>query len=423
MTQSWWEAVRVYRNPRMLAILAMGFASGLPLALTAGTLQYWLTESGVSLGSIGLFSLVATAYTLKFLWSPVIDRTPLPWLSAWLGQRRAWLIAIELLLAGALVWLGSTDPASDPWRTALVAVVVAFLSASQDIVIDAYRIEVLSPDEQAAGAAATQIGYRIGMIASGAGALAAAEFFGWPRAYYLMAALLGVGVLTALLTPEPTHPTRQGAFFRGAVIEPFREFSSRSGWIVILVFVVLYRLGDALSGNMSMPFYVLLGFSKIEIAGVTKVLGVVASSLGILAGGAFAFRLGTLRALVAAGVIHAVSNLAFVVQAWAGHDVGFLTGTIFVENFTGGLVSAAFVGYLSGLCNSRFTATQYALFSSLTATGRTVLASPAGYLAAAVGWPVFFTLAAFAAVPGILLALWLSRPGVAATRASPASSA
>jgi PAT family beta-lactamase induction signal transducer AmpG len=419
----WREAILVYRNPRLLAIVAMGFASGLPLALTGGTLAAWLTESHVSLATIGLYSLVGFAYSLKFLWSPVLDRVPIPWLSERLGQRRAWLVVIELLLAAAIVALGASDPTSDLWRTALFAAVVAFLSASQDIVIDAYRIELLTAEEQAAGAAATQVGYRIGMIASSALALALAQLLDWPRSYLVMAALLGVGVCTALLTPEPAREPRRGPFLREAVVEPFLEFASRPRWLTVLVFVVLFRLGDALSGNMSMPFYVLLGFTKLEIAGVAKVFGPVATTLGIIAGGAFAFRLGTMRALVVAGLIHAASNLAFVLQAWAGHNVSFLAVTIFVENFTGGLVSAAFVGYLSNLCDLRFTATQYALLSSLSATGRTLLASPAGFLAAGLGWPVFFTFAAVAALPGIALAVALTRGAGATERASDPSAA
>jgi PAT family beta-lactamase induction signal transducer AmpG len=404
---AWREALAVYRNPRQLAILAMGFASGLPLALTGATLQIWLTESGVSLTDVGLFALVGFSYSLKFLWSPVLDRIPLPWLSAKLGQRRSWLIAIALLLAAAIAALGRADPVVDPWRTALLAALVAFLSASQDIVIDAYRIELLDKEEQAAGAASTQWGYRFGIIASSAGALMLAEAFGWPRTYLVMASLIGVGVVAALVSPEPPHPTVRGSFLRVAVVEPFREFISRPGSLVVLAFIVLYRLGDALSGGMANPFYVKIGFTKPEIASVVKVLGVVATMVGIAAGGAFAYRFGVARALVAAGVIHAAGNLAFILQAYVGHDVRVLGLTIFVENFTGGLVSAAFVGYLSTLCHPAFTATQFALFTSLTAVGRTLFASGAGWLAERLGWPLFFVAAALAALPGIALALWL----------------
>jgi PAT family beta-lactamase induction signal transducer AmpG len=408
----WRGALAVYRNPRQLAILAMGFASGLPLALTGATLQIWLTKSGVSLKDVGLFALVGSAYSLKFLWSPMLDRVSLPWLSARLGQRRSWLIAIGVLLAGAIAALGRTDPAVDPWRTAALAALVAFLSASQDIAIDAYRIELLHEDEQSAGAAVTQWGYRLGIIASGAGALSLAQHFGWSRSYLVMASLIGVGVVTALLSPEPAHPSvREGSLLRNAVVEPFSEFASRPRWLLILVFIVLYRLGDALSGGMASPFYVKLGFSNDEIASVVKIFGVIASMAGIAAGGAFAYRLGVARALVAAGLIHASGNLAFIFQAYAGHDVRVLGLTIFVENFTGGLVSAAFVGYLSTLCHPAFTATQFALFTSLTAVGRTLFASGAGWLAEQLGWPLFFAASAVAALPGIALAIALTSDG------------
>ncbi|HXZ85505.1 MAG TPA: MFS transporter [Myxococcota bacterium] len=417
------RALEVYRNPRQAAILAMGFASGLPLALSGATLSVWLTEAQVSLAAVGAFALVGFSYSLKFLWSPVLDRVALPWLGARLGQRRSWLVALALALAGAIAALGCSDPRVDPWRTALLAALVAFLSASQDIVIDAYRIELLRKEEQAAGAATTQWGYRVGMIVSGAGALALAQRFGWPRSYLAMAALAGVGIATALLAPEPAHPSAREWSLAKAVVEPFREFASRRGWIWILVFVLLYRLGDALSGQMANPFYVRLGFTKDEIASVAKVFGLVASMVGIAAGGAFAYRLGVARALVAAGAIHAAGNLAFVLQALLGHDLRALAFTIFVENFTGGLVSAAFVGYLSTLCHPAFTATQYALLSSLSAVGRTLFASPSGWLADRLGWPLFFAAAALAALPGLALAVALSRASARAAPPSPRASA
>jgi len=403
------DVLGVYGNPRLLAILAMGFASGLPLALTGATLQVWLAEAQVSLTDIGFFALVGTFYTLKFLWSPVLDRVAVPLLTARLGQRRAWLVVIAVLLGAAIAALGASDPAAEPWRTALLAVGVAFLSASQDIVIDAYRIELLSDEEQSAGAAATQWGYRFGMIASGAGALALASAFGWQRSYLAMAALVGVGVVAALASPEPRRPAQQRSFFRGAVVEPFLEFASRPRWLTIVVFIVLYRLGDALVGTMANPFYVKLGFTKLEIASVVKVFGIGATMAGIAAGGGLAYRLGLARSLVVGGLIHALSNFAFVLQAFAGPNVNVLAVTIFVENFTGGLVSAAIVGYLSTLCHPAFTATQYALLSSLAAVPRTILAAGTGWLAEQLGWPLFFSVGALAALPGVALALVLAQ--------------
>jgi MFS transporter, PAT family, beta-lactamase induction signal transducer AmpG len=417
------RALEVYRNPRQLLILAMGFASGLPLALTGATLQVWLTESSVSLIGVGLFALAGFSYTLKFLWSPVLDRVALPGVTDRLGQRRGWLFALSASLAAAITALGYADPHVAPLRTAALAALVAFLSASQDIVIDAYRIELLAEEEQSAGAAVTQWGYRVGMIVSGAGALSLAQHFGWSTSYLAMGALASVGALTAVVASEPAHPHVRAWSVASAVVEPFGEFASRPLWGWIVVFVLLYRLGDALSGQMANPFYVKLGFSKDEIASVAKVFGLVASMVGIAAGGAFAYRLGVARALVAAGAIHAAGNFAFVLQAALGHDLRGLAFTIFVENFTGGLVSAAFVGYLSTLCHPAFTATQYALLSSLSAVGRTVFASSSGWLAEQLGWPLFFSAAALAALPGLALAAALARTSARAALPSPPASA
>jgi PAT family beta-lactamase induction signal transducer AmpG len=421
---AWADTLRLYSRPRMLAIVGMGFASGLPLALTGQTLQIWLAESGVSLASIGLFALVGASYSLKFVWAPVVDRVPLPWLTSRLGQRRGWLVAIGVMLAASIAALGSTDPAVDPWRTALFAALVAFLSASQDIVIDAYRIELLDDDEQGAGAAATQWGYRFGMIASTVVALYVAEYFGWPRMYLAMAALVGVGLVTVALTPEPEHVpsnARPGltGFLRSAVLEPFREFATRPRWLLVLVFIVLFRFGDALAGGMASAFYVQLGFTKIEIANIVKLFGVAATLIGVAAGGVLDHQVGTGRALVVAGVVAALSNFVFVGLAYAGHDLRALTGAVFVENFTSGVVAAAFVAYLSRLCSAEFTATQYALLSSLSATGRTVLASSAGFFAEQLGWPLFFALTALAATPGIALAVYLGRISAPAAPPTP----
>ncbi|HEX6440763.1 MAG TPA: MFS transporter, partial [Stellaceae bacterium] len=303
---NWVEALAVYRRPRLLAILFMGFSSGLPLALTFGTLSYWLAEVGVSLTTIGLFGLVRTSYSLKFLWAPLIDRLPVPLLTARLGRRRSWALAIQLLLALAILALGMTDPRTDPAGTAIAAVIVAFLSASQDIVIDAYRIELLLPEEQGAGAAATQWGYRFGMLASGAGALYAASFGGWQFAYALMAALMLVGMVTVWLTPEPggleepealpgdSAAARAAAWLRRAIVAPFFDMYRRNGGVLLAaigVFIVLFKFGDALAGSMSNPLYVELGFTKVEVATISKVYGVIATLAGVALGGLFVARL------------------------------------------------------------------------------------------------------------------------------------
>jgi PAT family beta-lactamase induction signal transducer AmpG len=418
----WRRVLDAYREPRQLAVLFMGFSSGLPLPLTYGTLSFWLAQVGVSKTAIGLFALVGISYNFKFVWSPLIDRLPLPFLTAKLGRRRSWALFLQVLLALAILGLGFTNPAVDAGKTALLAVIVAFLSASQDIVIDAYRIELLDEDQQGAGAAATQWGYRFGMIASSAGALYAAASGGWQFAYGLMAALMGVGMVTVLLTPEPGGtppliPTEGStahkvvAWLNTAVVAPFGDFFSRKGWIAILLFIVLYKFGDALAGVMANPLYVSLGFTAKEVAAISKVFGVVATLAGLAMGGAAVARWGLFPALLICGVLQNVSTLMYAVLAHTGHDNGMLALSILLENVTGGLGSAAFVAFISKLCSLEFTATQYALLSSLAAVGRTTLASSGGWLADSLGWEPFFVLATFAGAPGLLVLLWLMRGG------------
>jgi PAT family beta-lactamase induction signal transducer AmpG len=421
---NWRGALAVYRQPRLIAVLLMGFSSGLPLALTFGTLSYWLAERGVPLTAIGLFGLVRASYSLKFVWAPLIDRLPIPLVTARLGRRRGWALTIQLLLMLAILALGSTDPKTDPATTALAAVVVAFLSASQDIVIDAYRIELLRPDEQGAGAAATQWGYRFGMLASGAGALYAASFGGWRFAYAVMAGLMLVGMATVWFTPEPggiaaperlagpTGAARLEAWLERAVVAPFRDMFARLGAMplaAIVLFIVLYKFGDALAGSMANPLYVALGFTKVEVATVAKIYGVVATLAGVAAGGLLVARIGVFNALLACGAAQALSNLMYAVQVWAGHDVATLALTIGAENLTGGMASAAFVAYLSGLCNRDFTATQYALLSSLATVGLNVLAASGGYLAQTLGWVPFFVLSTLACLPSLVILVWIMR--------------
>ncbi len=419
---AWLKSLSVYREPRLLAVLFMGFSSGLPLALTFGTLSFWLAEIGVSRTDIGLYALIGISYSFKFLWSPIIDRLPLGALTARLGRRRGWALAIQIPLALAILALGLTEPKLAPWWTAFFAVIVAFLSASQDIVIDAYRIEILKPEEQGAGAAATQWGYRFGMIASSAGALYAAEFGGWHIAYAIMSALMLVGMAAVWFTPEPagsakalaplpgaTSGERAAAWVNGAVIAPFADFMTRPAWIGILIFVVLYKFGDALAGVMANPFYVSMGFSKIEVANISKVFGVAATLAGLAAGGVAVVRMGLYRALFVCGIFQMLSNLMYAIQAMIGHDVWMLTLTIGIENFAGGMGSAAFVAYLSGLCNIAYTATQYALLSSLATVGRTTLSAAGGWLADQLDWVLFFSVTTLAALPGLLMVVWLMR--------------
>jgi PAT family beta-lactamase induction signal transducer AmpG len=413
---SWRAAFDTYRQPRLLAIVFMGFSSGLPLPLTLGTLSFWLAQSGISRTAIGLFALVGISYNFKFLWSPLIDTLPIPVLTGWLGRRRSWALVIQVLLALAIAALGLSDPARDAARTALLAVVVAFLSASQDIVIDAYRIELLKPEEQGAGAAATQWGYRFGLIAAGAGALYAAAFGGWAFAYAVMAALMSVGMITVWLTPEPdvpgaaeTEPSGFLHWLRTAVVEPLADFLTRPLWVEIALFVVLYKFGDALAGVMANPLYVALHFTEGEVASVSKIFGVLMTLVGLSAGGLIVARLGLYPSLLICGVLQNVSTLMYAALALSGHDMTMLALSIAAENVTGGMGSAAFVAYLSRLCNVSFTATQYALLSSLAAVGRTTLSASGGWLVDQVGWVPFFATATVAGVPALVVLLRLMR--------------
>src|SRR5882724_1387005 len=414
-------ALRIYREPRLVAILFMGFASGLPLGLTGATLTFCLSESGVSRTAIGLFALVGFSYNYKFLWSPFIDRVPIPWLTRRLGRRRSWALVLQLLLMLAIALLGRSEPAADLATTALLAVIVAFLSASQDIVIDAYRIELLRPDEQGAGAAATQWGYRFGMLAAGAGAFYVAEFGGWHLAYAVMALLMGGGVATILLTPEPAvilPRVKPGErWLETLLVRPFGDFIERRGWrlaLVVLGFVVLYKLGEAMAGYMASPLYQQLGFGKIEVANIQKIFGVCATLAGVACGGLVVARVGIMKALLVGGVLQMLSNLMYVAQVLAGHDNLMLTASIFTENFTNGMGSAAFVAYLSSLCSPGFTATQYALFSSLATWGSRLSSTPSGWLVDRLDWIPFFLATTVAALPGLVVLLWLMRQRQAA---------
>lgn len=401
---------------KLLIVGLLGLFSGLPLALTASTLTAWLSDAKVDRAAIGLFAAIATPYAFKFLWAPLIDGMRLPIVSR-LGRRRGWLLVSQILLALAIAGMGLTNPALNPWVTALMGVIVATLSATQDIVIDAYRVELLPPEQQGSGAAWVTFGYRIGMLLSGAGALALADAFGWEITYFLMAALMGSAVVLTLLVREPEASTKESlvrehgiaGFIREFVVAPLKDFTTRPYWLAVLAFVVLYKLGDAFMGVMFNPFLLDLGFTKTQIAQVVKLYGLIATILGTFAGGWLVARVGMYRALLLGGFTHMLTNLMLVVQARLGADVGFLTVSISLENFTGGMSTAAFIAYLAALCKLHYTATQYALLSSLAAFGRTWLSTPSGALAEAVGWEIFFTIASFMAVPGLLLLWWLEK--------------
>ena len=434
-SSNWLRSAAVYSDRRVLAILFLGFSSGLPLTLTFGTLSIWLVEEGVSKTAIGIFALVGAPYTFKFLWSPLVDRMTLPYFSKRFGQRRGWALMTQLTLMAAIFALGSVTPSATPALTAFLALLVVFCSASQDIVIDAYRVEILAEHQYGAGAAMIVLGYRIGMLVSGAGALYLSTFFSWHATYAVMAGLMIVGIGTILMNPEPqrlqsresaqldirvaeylaSRPHLRGraarllAWLSSAVVGPFAEFMGRRGWLFVLLFILLYKFGDALAGVMSNPFFLELGFTKIEIANVSKAFGLAATIIGGIIGGMMVSRLGIIKSLIVCGILQMVSNLVFVLQATAGHNLKILVLTIGIENFSGGMGTAAFVAYLSSLCNMAYTATQYALLSSFMAFGRTMLSSGGGWLADNMNWIAFFIVTTIAALPGLVLLVWMIR--------------
>jgi PAT family beta-lactamase induction signal transducer AmpG len=416
----WQRSLAIYGDRRVLLILPLGFASGLPLLLTASTLSAWLATAGISRAAIGAFALVGTPYTFKFLWAPSIDRLPPP---IPCGRRRGWGIAIQAALIVATLAMGWCSPKRDLVLMGGLALIVAFLSASQDIVIDAYRVEILGPDQQGPGAAMIQTGYRIAMLASGAGALMIADRAGWFAAYATMAALLAVGMLVFLIGPEPGIPPevaqniRTGEtgglkhWFATAVIAPFADFMQQPSWPAILIFIVGYKLGEAMAGVMAMPLYVALGYSLSEIAAISKLVGFVATIVGAIAGGVLTVRFGVMRSLMFCGVLQSAGNLFYVLQAVGGHRLDYLALCVAAENLTGAMAGAALVAYLSNLCSPAFTATQYALLSSLAAVGRTLVASSGGVLADRLGWVPFFLLTTVATVPALLLLAWIGWRG------------
>ncbi len=433
--KTWIDASKIYLERRVLVILFLGFSSGLPLLLVFQTLSAWLKESDVSLTMIGWFSLASTAYALKFLWAPLVDKLPLPLLSRYLGQRRGWMIFSQVLIAVSMLGLGAADPAVDLWWTALWAVALAFASSTQDIVVDAYRIESLDEEQLGAGSANYVLGYRLAMLAAGAGALFVADAWGWFQAYAVMAGLMSIGIVTVLLSPEPEHSATNETKAREqkvvafmdrhahlpnllhsamvriyeAVICPFADFMSRPHWWVILLFVALYKYGEALLGVMANPFYLDIGFSKSEIAAVSKGYGLTMTIIGGYIGGVMVARMGIMRALLYAGVLQCLANLAFAAQAMVGYSVPMLAVTISIENLTAGMATSAFIAYLSSLCNVAYTATQYALLSSLMNVTRTVFAAGGGWLADNMDWVSYFVITTFAAMPGLFILVWLMK--------------
>jgi PAT family beta-lactamase induction signal transducer AmpG len=388
----------------MAVMLPLGFASGLPLPLTTGTLQAWLTVAGVDLRTIGVFTLVGLPYTLKFLWAPVMDRFVPPWL----GRRRGWMLATQVGLIAGVTAMAVTGPGPTPWILGVLAVLVAYLSASQDIVFDAYRTDLVRPAERGLSAGLWVNGYRIALLVSGAAALVLAEHLGWQDTYLLMAGVMFIGVAAILLSPEPPAPVAVPQSLSEAAWGPIREFFSRSSAGGFLLLVILYKIGDAFASALMTAFLISgVGFSSADV-GVTKGFGLGATLLGALAGGAVMTRIGLIRSLLLFGVLQAVSNLSFMALAFMGKSYPVLILAVAFENLSGGMGTAAFVALVMSLCDHRYTATQFALLSSLEALGRVFLGRPSADLVEAVGWGWFFFITFLAALPGLWL-LWRLR--------------
>lgn len=441
---SWLEAVAIYRHPRVAAMLFLGFSAGLPFLLVFSTLSAWLAQAGIERGTIGLLSWVGITYSIKFFWAPVVDRLKLPLLHALLGRRRSWMLLAQLGMGAGLAGLALHDPTTHLARMVGFALLVAFCSATQDIAIDAWRIEATNAARQGAMSAAYQLGYRIALIVAGAGCLFLAAEHGWRAAYLAMAGLALVGVLTTLGVPEPEAGERgtlqaearvlawvernarlprtvreAGAWFVGAVVCPFVDFFQRNGvqlGVAILCFVGLFRLTDITMGSMANPFYLAMGYTLKQVAAIAKFYGVILSIAGAFLGGIAVVRWGAARALMIGGVLVIVSNLGFAALALHGQaDVTGLALVISGDNLASGFAGSAFIAYLSGLTNSAYTATQYALFSSLFTLPGKLLGGASGYVSEALGWPGFFLYTSVLGLPALLLIVWLNRRVPAAT--------
>lgn len=385
-------------------MLPLGFASGLPLALTSGTLQAWLTVAGLDLKTIGIFTLVGLPYTLKFLWAPLMDRLVPPWL----GRRRGWMLVTQMSVALGLAAMAVTGPGQRPEILGALALMVAFLSASLDIVFDAYRTDVLLRPERGFGAAVWVNGYRCALLIASAGALLLADYIGWQNTYLLLAALMATGVVTILVSPEPSEPGAAPASLAEAIGGPLKEFFTRPGVVGLLALIILYKVGDAVAASLQTAFLIGgMGFSVSEV-GYVKGLGIGATLIGALAGGVAMAKLGMVRSLLLFGLLQAVSNLGFMWLAWMGKSYMALTTSILVENVTGGMGTVAFVALIMSLCDHRYTATQFALLSSLEALGRVFSGRPSAELVEMVGWAQFFFWSFLVALPGIWL-VWFLR--------------
>ena len=433
--KSWIAAFQVYMKTEVIRMLFLGFSSGLPLLLILGTLSFWLREAGVDLQTIGMMSWVGLVYGFKWLWAPLVDRFQIPFLFKKFGRRRSWLLSTQVIIALSLFAMGRTDPAQELQLMVWLSLLTAWASATQDIALDAYRIESARLQEQAALAATYQTGYRLGMIWAGAGALALASWgtkthgydpLAWQFSYTVMACSVSVGFVTVFFSRQPENPVLQSVsmlgarlplfqrlsrWFQQAVCMPFIDFFSRYQWqaLLILMLIASYRISDVVMGVMANPFYQDLGFSKQEVAAVSKVFGVVMTLFGAFIGGVISVRIGVLRTLFLGGALSALTNLLFAWLATQGHNVVYLVLTVSADNLAAGIASVAFLAYLAGLTNKAYTATQYAIFSSIMLLLPKFLAGFSGFIVESVGYSAFFVATAAIGLPVLLLIAAISR--------------
>ncbi len=402
---SWSQVFTSLLTGRMLLAFVMGFSGGLPLLLTGSLLQAWMVDENIDLGTIGLFALVGLPYTLKFVWAPLMDR----YSPALLGRRRGWLFLWQLCLTASIALLGFSDPSQMLVMTAIAALLLSFFSASQDIVIDAYRRESLEDDEQGMGASLYVGGYRTGMLLATGGGLFLADHMAYHWVYLIMATAMSAGLIATLLAPEPDAKHGKPTTLQQAVVEPFKEYFTRDYAIIILLFVFLYKVGDTMAGQMTTPLYLDLGFTKSEIAGIVKVFGFPITLAGTFIGGMLVMRHGIYKCLLWFGILQSVSTAGFVWLTYMGDNLLALTAVIAFENLSAGLGTAAYIGFIASLTDKRFTATQFALLTSFMGMPRVFAAAPTGYMVGAFGWSGFFLFCTLIAVPGILLIIWLHK--------------
>ncbi len=404
------NSIKVYSDKRILAIMGLGFSSGLPLLLVFGTLNLWLKDVGVSKTVIGIFALVKTPYSFKWLWAPIVDNFKMPFFCSKMGRRRGWILFTQILLMCSIFGIASTNPETGLFGTAVFAILIAFFSASQDIVIDALRVEVLKDEEQGAGAAAITLGYRIGMIFSGAGALWIASVLSWNMTYVIMAISVVIGMLVLLFIDEPNTKEikrEKGEslvkYLKKSVVGPFADFMTQKKWGLVLLFVMLYKLSDAYMGPMVMPFYDDMGFTKVEIANITKIFGMIATIFGGIVGGVVVYRYGIIKSLFICGLLQGITNLAFAYLAMKGNDINLLMVTVSLDNIAGGMGTTALVAYLSSLCSASYTATQYALLSAFATLARDLFSATSGVLADNCSWVEFYVIVAILSIPCLVV--------------------